>query len=149
MYVCIYKDFMVFCQISLPGKAYFGGKPCHGEVFAPKICQEVFDKFAEAAELCAAAADPQQLWPLAQFTGKSRWFTESPGRCFEERVFVAEVVKCVVESCEIALSYCPYCLQCPFPTVLKYQEFAILIQKMSCIIMSIGYDSKRTPFHLR
>ena len=24
--------------------------------------QEVFDKFAEAAELCAAAADPQQLW---------------------------------------------------------------------------------------
>lgn len=26
--------------------------------------QEVFDKFAEAAELCAAAADPQQLWFL-------------------------------------------------------------------------------------
>lgn len=26
--------------------------------------KEVFDKFAEAAELCAAAADPQQLWFL-------------------------------------------------------------------------------------
>jgi len=71
----------------LPGKAYFGAKPCHGEGFAPKNCQEVFDKFAEAAELCAAAADPQQLWPLAQFMGTSPWSTESPGRCFEERVF--------------------------------------------------------------
>ena len=78
-----------------------------GEAFAAsKVRQEVFDKFAEAAELCAAAADPQQLWSLAKFTEKSPWFTESHGRCFKERRFVEEVVKCVVESCEITLSYC-------------------------------------------
>ena len=44
-----------WCFAKYAGKAYFGGE-----------IQEVFDKFAEAAELCAAAADPQQLWSRTQ-----------------------------------------------------------------------------------
>ena len=33
--------------------------------------QEVMDQFAEAAELCAAASDPQQLWSLADSTARA------------------------------------------------------------------------------
>lgn len=57
------EDMSLKVRHTLTGESDDSGQDAQSEADS-NAPQEVFDKFAEAAELCAAAADPQQLWFL-------------------------------------------------------------------------------------